>query len=462
MKTILIKFDNSFFVRNFLRTDAFRILSASPDIRMVFLAPQEKCSYYQKEFSSPNAVFDVLPESRFYAAERFFRFVETSSIHTHTATLVSRTDFVRAKGQKSLLKRLCIYGMRRVLWRCGQFKFFRACIRGAYTLLPSRTFAEHIKRYQPDLVFCPSMLYTDARLLKEAKKQNIPTLGMVATWDNLYSKTLFRSHPDWLIAHTEHTRDQAVRYGDYPYDRIFISGVPQYDQYFRQEGIIERDVFIKHLGGDPAKKLIVYAGSGKVGHDIDFGIIEMVRDAAVNGEIIQPIEILMRPHPRYDYSQEKIERIRATYGCLLTPIMSHVGGGKDSWEFDAQSMSLLINTLAHADVVIALYTTFFIEAALFNKPIIAVAFDRKPVSYWDSAKRFFEWDHLRELDTEGGIWKVRSRDEMIKAINMYIEHPSHLEEGRRRIVHRQSQYTDGRSGQRLADIILRVLSFSQK
>lgn len=457
-KTILIKFDNSFFVRNFLRTDIFSILSSVGDLCMVFLAPEKKLTYYRKEFLGANVIFDVCPETRFFLSERVFRFVETASIHSHTVTLLQKTDFVRAKGQKILITRVGVYAIRRLLWQLGRFRWWRNLIRAMYRSLPSNTFASSLAKWKPDLVYCSSMVYTDFRLLKEAKKAGFKTLGMILSWDNLHSKTMLRVFPDNLMVHTDDTMTQVMRYADYPKERMRVSGLPQYDRYFRRTGVTGRDQFIQSIGGDPSKKLIVYAVSGKAGLHIDLGIVKMIRDAIAANEISQDAEILFRAYPRYDFSPEKVVHITRELRCLVRPVMTHVGEGRDNWEFDEDAISFLANTLAHADAVVALYTTFFIEAALFDKPLIAVGFDERNVSYWDSAKRFFEWDHLRELYHLGGIQRVESRKELIEAINASFKNPSELHEGRMRMIARQSQFTDGKSGERVARIILDLLS----
>ncbi len=457
MKTLLIKFDNSFFVRNFFRTDVFFVLKQKTDLQLVFLAPREKVEYYRKEFSSERVIFDVLPETRFFVSERFFRFIETASIHSHTVTLLQKTDFVRTRGQKWLLKRMAIYAMRRILWRLGRFSWWREAIRVAYRILPSNTFAGVLEKWKPDLVYCPSMMYTDFRLLKEAKKRTIPTIGMILSWDNLHSKTILRVFPSHLMVHTSDTMEQVWRYTDFPRERMHVTGIPQYDRYFRKTGIMGRDEFIKSIGGDTSKKLILYAVSGKAGLHIDFGIIRMIGDGMREGEIQKDVQVFLRAHPRYDFSPEKIRHIKDDLGCLVMPAMSHVGQGRDSWEFDKHTISFLNNTLAHADAVIALYTTFFIEAAIFDKPLIAVGFDEREVSYWDSAKRFFDWDHLRELDALKGIWRVQSRKELFEAIAMSLKFPERMKEGRARIVNKQAQFTDGKSGERVAEVIKNFL-----
>ena len=457
MKTILIKFDNSFFVRNFFRTDVFPILANTAEIKMVFLAPAGKLDYYRREFAYERVEFAPLTETRFYPSERLFRFVETASIHSHTVTLLQKTDFVRTKGTKIVIARLWLYLVRRLLWYLGKFRAWRGAIRLSYWMMPSSTFSEVFMQWKPDLVYCPSMMYTDFRFLKEAKKQGYKTLGMILSWDNLHSKTMLRVFPDDLIVHTDDTRDQVSRCADYPAENMHISGIPQYDRYFRKTGIMSRDAFMGMIGGDRAKKLIVYAVSGKAGLHIDLGIVKMIREAMRAGEIADDVQILLRAHPRYDFSDAKTDYIKNELGCLIKPAMTHVGAGRDSWEFDEEATSFLANTLAHADVVVALYTTFFIEAAIFDKPLIAVGFDERGVSYWDSAKRFFEWDHLRDLYSLGGIRKVESRTQLIEALNTSLKNPAYLHEGRMRMVERQSQFVDGRSGERVARIILNTL-----
>jgi len=49
---------------------------------------------------------------------------------------------------------------------------------------------------------------------------------------------------------------------------------------------------------------------------------------------------------------------------------------------------------------------------------------------------------------------VYSREELIRAINEYIAEPKRYGEGRRRIIEKQTQFTDGRSAERLGQTIL--------
>ncbi|MEK7502871.1 MAG: CDP-glycerol glycerophosphotransferase family protein, partial [Patescibacteria group bacterium] len=463
MKTILAKFDNSFFVRNFLRAGTFEKILNRGDIRFIFLVPKEKLEYYRKEFPQSNILFDILPEIKKSKIERFFNLAERFSIHTHTVYMIFRSEFEKTKNLNAV-RRAGVFILKFILWRLGRFSFWRRFLRKIYFLVPSAVFSGFFKKYKPDLVFAPYMVFTDHAFIKEAQKAEIATLGMTLSWDNLYSKTFLLSHPDNLIVQTRKIEEQAETMGDYR-GKIFVCGIPQYDRHFSKQGVVAREEFFKKIGADPKKKLVVYAFSGKQGLRVDFDILSILNDARNGGNIVEDIEILARPYPRTDFPGEKLERLKKDYGILATQSTAHVGFGDADWEFDEESISTLENTLAHADIVITMYSTFFIEAAIFDKPLIGASFDgRKKLPYWDSASRFFEWDHLRDIKTLNGIWLVKNKEELVGAVNKYLKDPGFLKEGREKLVRKQVGFADAHSAQRVADVIIKLcfLSFSKK
>jgi hypothetical protein len=99
-------------------------------------------------------------------------------------------------------------------------------------------------------------------------------------------------------------------------------------------------------------------------------------------------------------------------------------------------------------------TTFFVEAAIFDRPLIALGFDvREGINYWNSARRFFEWDHMADLGKTGGVTRVKNREELISAVNGCIAHPTNSREGRMKIIQEQAVFTDGHSLSRIVEIL---------
>ncbi len=458
MKTILIPITNAFVVRTFLRTDAYRMIEGAPDVRMIFLVSPEKISYYRAEFPSPRVLFDVLPDVRDTRVERFFKVLEISSIHARTQDMLQRWELARQSSSTAFTRGVPLFLLRRLCWHLGAYAWWRGMIRRCYALFSDAAVAAAFDRYAPDLVFCPVMIGADYAFLREARRRGIRTIGMILSWDNLFSKNLIRVHPDMLLVHTDGIGNAARRLGDMPSKHIQAIGIPHYDRYFRGEAQEARADFFSRIGADPAKKLILYAFSGKAGLDIELEIVELLHEAIAKKEILPEAQALIRAYPRSDFSQEKIAMFRERYGFLVVPPVARTSTGAETWEFDDASLAFLASSLAHADIVITMYSTFLIEAAIFDRPIIAPAFDgKRERSYWDSAARFFAWDHLAAILPLGGIRLVKSKTEMTEVINDYFQNPGRDQAGRKKIIAQQCQYTDGQSGERLAGILLEAL-----
>lgn len=455
MKTILVPVKNSFFIRNFLRTDALRLLEDA-NVRLVLMVPADKLSYYEQEFREPFLKFEVLPSFTHPALESLFQFFEMSSIHSRTVFMQHNWQLRRSQSGIKQIVRLPIFILRLFLWNIGRLRLWRKAVRKVYNALRDSTFDKVFERYRPDLVFCPSLVYPEDHVLaRAARKHGVKLVGMILSWDNFYSKTFLRAPPDRLIVHTKMIAEQAERYADYPRERITITGIPQYDGHFRASGVLPRDQFFSSIGADPKSKLILYALSGKPALNIEFEILKVLSKLSRGGFLCEKANVLVRPYPRYDFSALKLRRIKEDLGFLACHSVSHVGSGRTSWEFDEASLSLLRNSLAHADIVITMYSTFFIEAAIFNKPLIGIAFDGElKLNYWNSARRFFDWDHLADIKHLGGVWLVRNEDELREAINTYLVEPRCLERGRKEIVTQQCEFTDGMAAQRVSRILI--------
>ncbi|MDP2593161.1 MAG: CDP-glycerol glycerophosphotransferase family protein [bacterium] len=464
-KTILIPVSSNFFARNFLRSEAFTLLQKNVSVRIVLLTDESKVAYYKREFNFPNVLVDAVPKVRESLVEKIFQFVEQSSIVTNRTRIDHQTALWRMSGEgrgktTQFLSRLPTFIMRKTFRLFGRFGSpWRNFIRLVYSVFSSRDFAEIFEKYNPDLAFAPTLVFAeDYSMLREAKRRGVRTVGFVFSWDTFFSKTFLRVFPDRLLAQTSKIKEQAVKFADYDEKKVEITGIVQYDRYFKKQAVLKRGDFFKKIGGDPCKKLILYAFSGKAGLKIDSDVVDILHSAISNGEIQEKTEVLLRPYPRFDFSQEKLQKMKDRYGFLGESSTTEIGAGKSEWEMNDEALSLLTNSLAHADIVISMYSTFFVEAAIWDKPLIAIAFDgHQKYNYWNSARRFFDWDHLKLLKAIGGIKLVKSKKEFVDSINSYLKNPALDKEGRRKIVEEQCEYTDGFSGRRVAEALKNFL-----
>jgi len=457
VKKICIPVSNSFTVRSILRSGVTETLLNDSNIEIIFLAPAEKIEYYIKEFPNTRASWEALPNTP--AIEKWFWNLESASIHSQTVKSI-HWFYLRRKGtQVPLPVRLFHFSWKRICSHLGRSAWFRALIRFMYTRVENNECRDLLKRIKPDLLFLPTLIYgVEYALLREAKRLGIRNGAMVSSWDNFYSKTFLRVFPDRLFTQTKSLAEQAVRSADLDPKRITTVGVPQYDRHFKKSDVISREEFLKEIGGDPNKKLILYALSGKVGMDTDAAMLEILHRAMTEKKFGENVQVLIRPYPKSDFSEGRIEKMQTKYGFLSYSASGSVGAGKDRWEFDERSLKLLLNSLAHSDVVVSTYSTFFIEAAIFDKPIVAVAFDgQKKSDSSNSAERFFMWDHLKEIGKHNAIVRAKSEPEFLSAITSALKDPQALSTARQAIVRDQCVFTDGNSSTRLAEGIRDML-----
>ena len=81
-------------------------------------------------------------------------------------------------------------------------------------------------------------------------------------------------------------------------------------------------------------------------------------------------------------------------------------------------------------------STTIIDSAIFNKPIINIAFDLpNNVIEAISVKRFFKRSDYKFVENIGAVDKANSLDDLAKLINMYLDDSTINDEQRSRLVH---------------------------
>lgn len=456
MKTILITIFDSNVARNILRTQVFSLLKENPDNRLIVLVPLVKKEVYEKEFGNHNVVIESLPQVKPSALENFALFVCHHSISTHTARQIIEGGWTAQEGRLRFNK----YFLARLFLFLGKFKIYRKTIRWLLPyLFRQEVFKDILNLYKPDLIFTPTIYSeNDLRLLKLAKNKKIFTVGMIKSWDNLSSKDFLLIPPDKLIVHNELIAHDAVYYGDYPQEQVYISGLPQYDAYANPAFLLSREEFFKRFNLDFQKKLILYAAVGSWLFPGERQAITSLANVINENKLSRPSQLLVRLHPAYLSEDVHLKNIPGIVlhrpGRLDTGVKDVL---RSSWEFDQEETRILASTIRHSDVSINCGSTMTIETAYFNTPIINIDFDDTPETYWKSVHRLYTREHYLPLVKSGGIRFPKSEEELISDLNDYLENKNLDSDGRARIVREQCYKTDGQAGVRIAQFILNNL-----
>lgn len=280
---------------------------------------------------------------------------------------------------------------------------------------------ESMKRIRPDVVFVTPMIYPQTHeidAVKAAAVLGIPTVGMVLSWDNLSSKGSFHAVPDRVIVWNEAQVAEASRYHGLDSARVAPVGAPVFDYLFEESLQTDRQAFLRELGLAPGDRYVLYAVSSRV----TFGSgreVEIVRElaTALDEESSIPPAIFVRPHPKNRGGWERFRHDRV--------VVDHTPGFPD----DGERRKRLYNSLVHAECVVGLNTSVFLEASIVGVPCVAIEFPQShPASVVSSYPHFA---HIRDAgfvhlahglpDAARIIGSMRTDDERAAAQQRFVE-----------------------------------------
>ncbi|MEQ6123446.1 CDP-glycerol glycerophosphotransferase family protein [Pseudotenacibaculum sp. MALMAid0570] len=453
---IAIAFGTS--VRDVLRNDTFKVLKEQENLDLVLFL-QDTGEEIVEEFGGDNVSFETILPYQPTLVERFLlpfhkailrkksKTIDMGSMDGNTKTMDNLTplaNFLKfLLGYRNVNK--LIFWMYRVFTK-------------------PKMYEDIFEKYKPDLVIVTRVLsYSkDYSIMRMAAKKKIPTISLVSSWDNLTSKGFFPFSLKSLVVWNNVMKQEAVDLFDFPKEKIFVSGIPRYDVFFREENFDSKQDFFEKNGLDISKKLIVYAtGSGTIGRSIidpispERDIVKFIADTIKENNINDSVQLVVRLHPQAkpEHYQELINR---------KDVFVHIPGKSSQFQdrlFSKNDDVEFGEYMKYADLVINFGSTVTLDAAVFNTPIVCVNFDflgERP--YKISPRRIYEFDHYAKLKTTGGFDISESREELINDINNALKNPQHLEENRRKIVDQQCVFTDGKSGQRIAEHILKIIN----
>ncbi|OGZ57359.1 MAG: hypothetical protein A3B96_01285 [Candidatus Spechtbacteria bacterium RIFCSPHIGHO2_02_FULL_43_15b] len=452
IKTIFITLHDGETAKNIFRTGVWKILKSEYDVRFVLLVPEGKKDYYKNQFAGENVTVQTLEKLPLSKNQRFWHALLRHALPVSTEAINNK--HLLAESGLNIFK----YIVFQKIYFMSHSKSFRKLIQKiSLRFLPRKSLENIFKKYNPCLVFSTNILsYEDSNLLIEAKKGNIVTVGADKSWDTTSTKGLMRVFPDYLIVANEFSKNDRARLHNYPLERIFISGMPQYDSYFRGEGIVSKEDFFSSLKLDPNKKLIFYCAIGDWLFQNEHQIVDIIDKQISRKEINFTSQILARPHPKYGGIDDKLKN---TENVIMDRAATYTDSAVESWEFEQKDVNHLINCIYHCDVLVTTASTMTIEACIFDKPVINIAFDgyeQKPKSL--SVSRYYGQRHYLPVTNSGGVKIVENEKDLASSINKYLENPEIDKDGRKRVVEMECHYNDGKAGERMAEFILMLIN----
>lgn len=328
-----------------------------------------------------------------------------------------------------------------------------------FHLYRSRSYEKILKEHDIDAIFVPS---TDVRedmiLMNAAKNLGIPIACFVHSWDNLPSRGSLVVEPDRLLVWNRIMRQQAQDLHNIPDKKIRVVGIPQYDAYRYNVSLLSRGEFARKKGIKGHEKIITYTCSAeRVFPDEDIFLSRLIE--LVQQRIFGEALLIIRLHPTERIEQYTKEFQGVKHVIIDVPDSSFAATHTPTAHISQGSIENFVNLMKHSDVVINLASTVTIDAAVFDTPVINIAYNPTlPASAWNYAEKWYSSTHYSNIVKAGGIRIAYSEAELIHHIQDYLRDPSRDKDGRQRLVEEQCYRVDGKASERIVDAIQEVVS----
>lgn len=318
---------------------------------------------------------------------------------------------------------------------------------------------KYFDEHNPDVVFSTSVAAKfDIEVMKEAHKRGIKTVSMPRVWDNITTK-FYRFVPDKLLVQNKLMKRGAYKYQNINPEKVSVCGFPQFDWYRRKDILQSREDFFRSINLDPGRKLIVY-GSSTVWSPDDISnntgklMIDMVQSKE---RLITPSSLLIRAHFSNAHRDalkhfKNMQHVRVDSNFSITDFFL------EKCDPNTKEIIQFVNTLYHADVVVVTCSTLALDAICLDTPVVNLAFmsayDKfgKDVSYI-----MYNHDHYQPIMKIKATDLAYSEEELVEQINNCLLHPEHKREERKKVLDILCYKVDGKSSERIANEVLKMI-----
>jgi hypothetical protein len=297
---------------------------------------------------------------------------------------------------------------------------FLAAYRRLQAHLPAdRCLVRVVEGERPDVVVaCPFIYRTtnDVEYIRAAQKLRIPTVAVVASWDNLSTKGTFHLLPDSVVVWNEALAKEAQLIHAIPRDRLAVTGAAKFDPYFELEPSMSRDEFCARVGVDPGRPYLLYIGSSEQVAGDETGFVRELAAALARDPRTAAVQVVVRPHPLNGQVWLDFEDERVTV-FPRGGQRPDIAGPRDDY----------FHTLRYAAAVAGVNTTAFLEAAIADRPCLSIVSDRHRAGQ-------VERGHFQHLLKGGFIETVPDFEGAVAVVADLLEGRDAREARRRRFV----------------------------
>jgi hypothetical protein len=446
---------------NMIRSGVLQqVLDAAPAAQVVLLSPMSGDPAFVEEVKHPRVAVAPMPPHRPTGLEaRLLALMQAGYLESGiTESVRIRRAEAQAKGTIRWI------GLKHQLARILAPSLVQKDTR--YDLIDkkvSHPAAERVfDEVRPVLLVTssPGLIFSEVPFLRTAARRQVRTMTIDPSWDNFTNKLIPVRRVNQLVVWNDLMKQQAIDYHGYTADEIRVAGVPQWDRYFQGGTGTDRASFFEKIGADPSRKLIALTTTPQELYAHHDHVLRVMQRAMQDGRW-PAAQVLVRLHPRDDMAKYAAFE-GMPHVIIEKPFRQTVKAGDGlAVDVTAASQQHLADTLRHSDVVVNVASTIAIEAAIFDTPVVNIAFDGETESaFAQSARRYYQFTHYTNITRHGAVKVAWAPEELIQHVGAYLANPALDAEARRQVVAEQCQFTDGRSAERVADAVVHELNLA--
>jgi hypothetical protein len=479
-KTVFIYVNQGFAIRYLLRSSVLKTIISEIN-RIVILSHNGNETTFKKTFEKNNVIVEQVKFQEFESfinSSKLIRslillrsFILNGTSNTQTVDDF-RKIFLHEKGWK--MNQGILAWSRGIIWTglCLIFKkikFLRKLLinfESNYSkVLPH---SDLFEKYSPDLVVVTGLcgFKYNEQIARESIHNGTPVCNVVLSWDNTSGMGMAGYNPDFVVAWTENMKKELIRLNDISEEKIYVGGVAHFDHYYDETLVLEKKILMNKLGLDMDKRIIFYATKSPKRFPWGPSLVEDIALSIENNLIDKNAQILVRIHPLH-YRREKgkfvfqnildeFNRIELKYPSVVLNKPKMLSKEVDFYMDDSEEI-LVYSILKHASVMLNMFSTMAIEAAILDLPIINVCIQDKCKSDLGKSKQdimvdYWQSHNQRIIQTEGAKTAF-THDELIDDINYYLNNPFADSDKRKLIVNNEAGPFKGNAGHAIGTYI---------
>lgn len=296
-----------------------------------------------------------------------------------------------------------------------------------------------------------------APLVYQAEQLKIKTASFIFSWDNLASKGRMAADFNYYLVWSDLMKNELRQfYTLVKKENIEVVGTPQFEPYVLERYHSSKEDFQSKFALDASKKTICFSCGDISTSKNDELYIETIA-AAILDRKIEKVNLLVRTSPAEDPIRfaklfKEFPFIKWNYPKWSLSREGH----QEEWSQrvptieDVKDLSAI---LAYSDLNVNMLSTMSLDFMQFDKPVINTVFGNAKNGLYDD-QRFLNYAHITNVVDSNATKIVKNEEELILAINEYLENPNLDSENRKQLLQMQVSKPLPHTGKRIAEKLL--------